>query len=64
MSSVHIQADRQLFTRWVRATFGGYLLGFVFIILAGIAGDPMGMPEFSKRQDPGMKTTIGWLVAG
>jgi hypothetical protein len=44
MGSEHIQADRHFFTRWVRATFIGYLLGFVFILLGGIVGDLLGLP--------------------
>ena len=45
MSPEHSQADRQFFTRWVRGTFAGWLLGFVFIILAAIAGDLIGIGE-------------------
>jgi hypothetical protein len=45
MSPEHSQADRQFFTRWVRGTFAGWLLGFVFIILAAIAGDLIGMGQ-------------------
>lgn len=45
MSSEHSQADRHFFTRWVRGTFAGWLLGFVFIILGAIAGDLIGGGE-------------------
>lgn len=45
MSTDHNQAGRKAFTRWVRGTFGGWLLGFVFIVLGAVAGDLIGMGE-------------------
>ena len=60
MSSEHIQADRHFFIRWVRATFAGYLLGFVLIILGGIAGDLIGMPESQFIVGVGMGAGVGF----
>ncbi len=45
MSPGYSEVDRKFFTRWVRGTFAGWLLGFVFIILGAIAGDLIGMGE-------------------
>jgi len=42
MSSQDRQEDRQFFTRWVRGTFVGWLLGLVIIIVALIGGDLIG----------------------
>lgn len=49
MSAYHDQAERKFFTRWVRGTFGGWLLGFVFILLGAIAGDLLGMGESESQ---------------
>ncbi|RMG26798.1 MAG: hypothetical protein D6724_01060, partial [Armatimonadetes bacterium] len=45
MSVDHSQADREFFTRWVRATFAGWLLGFVFVVLAAVGGDLIGIGD-------------------
>jgi hypothetical protein len=60
MSSEHIQTDRRFFTRWVRVTFLGYLLGFVFILLGGIVGDLLGLPGSDVIIGIGMGLGIGY----
>ncbi len=45
MDTEKVKPDLRFFTRWVRGTFAGWLLGFVFIILAAIAGDLIGMGQ-------------------
>lgn len=60
MSSEHSQADRHFFARWVRGTFAGWLLGFVFIILGAIAGDLIGMRESQFIVGIGMGAGVGY----
>lgn len=60
MSSEHIRADRHFFTRWVRTTFLGYLLGFVFILLGGIVGDLIGLPGSNFIVGIGMGLGVGY----
>lgn len=42
MNSESAQSNRRLFTRWVRATFLGWLLGFVVVIVLALAWDMIG----------------------
>lgn len=42
MNSESTQSNRRLFTRWVRATFLGWLLGFVVVIVLALAWDMIG----------------------
>ena len=60
MCSEHIRADRHFFTRWVRATFLGYLLGFVLILLGGIVGDLLGLPGSDFIVGIGMGLGVGY----
>ena len=53
-------ADLKFFTRWVRGTFFGYLLGFVIIILGGIIGDLIGVPGSDFIIGIGMGAGIGY----
>ncbi|RMG44634.1 MAG: hypothetical protein D6718_09615 [Acidobacteria bacterium] len=45
MSARHRPAGREFFKRWVGATFAGWLLGFVFIVLAAAGGDLIGVGD-------------------
>jgi len=38
-NSEQTQTDQEFFFRWVRVTFFGWVIGFVFVMLALIAGD-------------------------
>lgn len=49
MGSDHRQEDRQFFTRWVRGTLVGWLLGLLIIIVAGIGGDLIGMGDADSQ---------------
>ncbi len=60
MSSELSQVDLKFFTRWVRGTFIGYLIGFVLIILGSAAGDLIGMPGSDFIIGIGMGAGIGY----
>ena len=49
MSADHSQADRKFFTRWVRGTFAGWLLGFMFIVLGAVGADLIGTGESESQ---------------
>ncbi len=61
MSSEHSQADRHFFIRWVRGTFAGYLLGFVFVLLGSMAGDLIGLPGSDFIIGIGMGVGVGYV---
>ncbi len=60
MSAENIQADRYFFARWIRATFAGYILGFVLVIVGAIAGDLIGMAEGQAIVGIAMGAGIGY----
>lgn len=63
MSPEHSQTDRQFFTRWVRGTFVGWVLGFILIILAAITGDLIGTGETESQfiVGIGMGAGVGYI---
>jgi len=49
MSSEHSQEDRQFFSRWVRGTSFGWLVGLVIILVASIGGEVIGKGEADSQ---------------
>jgi hypothetical protein len=60
MSPEISKEDQHFFIRWVRGTFVGYLLGFVFIILGGIVGHLLDMPESNFIVGIAMGAGVGY----
>lgn len=59
MSADHSQADRKFFTLWVRGTFAGWLLGFVFVVLGAVGGDLIGIGDGESQSIVGIAMGAG-----
>jgi hypothetical protein len=54
-------SDQNLFIKWVRATWAGWLLGIPLIIVLALAGEAVGIGGVQVIVGLGMGIGIGWM---
>lgn len=53
-------SERRLFSRWLRGTFYGWVLGFVLVLLLALGGEAVGMGESQFAVGVGMGAGVGF----
>ena len=61
MNPESLQADRQLFTAWLLASFAGWLLGLGLVLAGALLGDLLGSGGARFILGVGMGTGVGYM---